>query len=72
MEYIWSTLFLMKRTQSTEHHNKQLLIYKVIKENKTLDYFYYTIKIPNQKTLKDKPTQHIDNFKMLCFCLNSI
>ena len=58
----------MKRLETTTHHNKELLLYRAKHDNgKIMDAWYYTIKIPNQKTIKDKTTKHTEYATALMF-----
>ena len=48
----------MKRLETTKHHNNELLVYRVQHDNgKIMDFWYYSVNIPNQKTIKDKSTK---------------
>ena len=51
----------MKRLETTSHHNKELLVYRVQHDSeKVMDSWYYAINIPHQKTIKDKSTRLSD------------
>jgi len=48
----------MKRIETTTHHNRELLVYRARHDSgKVMDYWYFAINIPNQKTIKDKSTK---------------
>ena len=58
----------MKRLETTSHHNKELLVYRVQHDSgKVMDSWYYAINIPHQKTIKDKSTRLSDFASALMF-----
>ena len=58
----------MKRIETTFHHNKKLLIYRVLHDNgRTMDSWYYAINIGGQKTIKDKSTKRREFASALMF-----
>ena len=58
----------MKRLETTSHHNKELLLYRVKHDNgRVMDSWYFAINIPNQKTIKDKSTKQREYASALMF-----
>ena len=50
----------MKRLKISSHRDGQLLIYQLENNGQQLPFWYYAIKIPKQKTIKDKSTKCVE------------